>query len=121
MIDFCELVYDGPVSDVPQYTPERTWSLLGHVDRVYLHALVSNGSGAGVQLNLDLQTSNDGVGWFAKGAGPKQTLAATGTLYNLSHADAGTTPGGCLLRLAVYMTGAWTSCYAQIWATGRDD
>ena len=120
MIDFCELVYDGPVSSTLQYTPQASWSLLAGVDRLVIHAAVSNASAAGVEFNLLLETSNDGVGCSGP-ASNKVTLSATGTRFPLAMNRDGTTPAGCLARLGVYMTGAGTTCYAQVRVCGRDD
>ena len=104
------------------YTTTRLNEVLGQPDRVSLEAVADQSGGTSPTLKVDLEHSNDQRNWAVKSTPIGVTAIPVGATTAIFGADAGTTPTGAFVRLAITLGGTGgPNAHVKIHVCARDD
>ena len=120
---YIETVFDDIIVGTEQvFTVPDFDQLLASTDRFSLHILTERISGTGVELELELYSSGDGVQWrFRASLGSGLTVDGVGTDSHFV-AESGSNLGDCRVRVGLLLSAASGTPQARVRviACGRD-
>ena len=96
-------VLDGSVSglNAKVYSSSEFNGTLGAAEKYFVQAIVTQVSGTGPKIQIDLETSSDGNNWTVKSSPVSVTSVSSQTVNVVTGTDTGTTIGGAFVRAAV--------------------